>query len=72
MKKIRVGDLAPEFDWTASTGEQVRLNDFRDRKAAVLFFAVQLSLAAERHVREAFRVVEELVRAGADQGQFAR
>jgi len=38
MKKIQVGDLAPEFTWTAPTGEQVRLNDFRDQKVVVLFF----------------------------------
>ena len=38
MKQIQVGDLAPEFTWTAPTGNQVRLSDFRDQQVVVLFF----------------------------------
>ena len=34
---VRVGDLAPDFTLTATTGAAVRLSDFRD-KAEVVFF----------------------------------
>ncbi|MBN1912255.1 MAG: peroxiredoxin [Pirellulales bacterium] len=38
MKKIQVGDHAPEFTWKTLTGEQMHLRDFRDKKVVVLFF----------------------------------
>ena len=38
MKNIQVGDHAPEFTWSARTGEQIHLSDFRDKKVVVLFF----------------------------------
>ena len=37
-KRIRVGDVAPDFALATSTGETVRLADFRDRADVVLFF----------------------------------
>jgi hypothetical protein len=52
MKKIQVRDLAPEFTWTATAGEQVRLSDFRHQQVVVLFYrptgrrAIGLQLAA--------------------------
>ena len=38
MTKIQIGDPAPEFTWTAPTGEQSRLSDFRHERVVVLFF----------------------------------
>ena len=35
---VRVGDLAPDFTLTATTGAAVRLSDFRDKAEVVLFF----------------------------------
>jgi len=38
MKKVQVGDPAPDFTWAAQSGEQVRLSDFRGHQVVVLFF----------------------------------
>ena len=38
MKKVQVGDPAPDFTWAAHSGEQVRLSDFRNQQVVVLFF----------------------------------
>ena len=38
MNNVRVGDPAPDFTWTAPTGEQIGLSDFRHQKVVVLFF----------------------------------
>ena len=38
MKKVQIGDPAPDFTWTASSGEQARLSDFRNQQVVVLFF----------------------------------
>jgi peroxiredoxin Q/BCP len=38
MKKVQVGDHAPEFTRSTHTGEQVRLSNFRNEKVVVLFF----------------------------------
>jgi hypothetical protein len=34
----KIGQLAPDFELTAATGEAVRLADFRGKKAVVLVF----------------------------------
>jgi peroxiredoxin Q/BCP len=35
---LKVGDLAPPFDVTASDGKRLRLEDFRGKKTVVLYF----------------------------------
>jgi thioredoxin-dependent peroxiredoxin len=35
---VRVGDLAPDFTLTSTTGAAVRLRDFREKAEVVLFF----------------------------------
>ena len=35
---IKVGDKAPDFTLTSSTGEQVSLKDFQGKKSVVLYF----------------------------------
>jgi peroxiredoxin Q/BCP len=37
-KRLRVGDLAPDFSLPAATGAMVSLSDFRGRVEVVLFF----------------------------------
>lgn len=37
-KGVSVGDEAPDFILPSHTGENIRLSDFRDRSAVVLFF----------------------------------
>ena len=38
MKRVEIGDRAPDFTMPSHTGEQVSLADFRGKKAVVLFF----------------------------------
>jgi peroxiredoxin Q/BCP len=38
MNKVQVGDQTPDFTFTAQSGKQVRLSDFRNQKVVVLFF----------------------------------
>ena len=38
MKTIAVGDIAPDFQAVASTGEAISLHDYRGRNSVVLFF----------------------------------
>jgi peroxiredoxin Q/BCP len=38
MNKVQVGDRTPDFTWTAPTGKQIRLSDFRHQQVVVLFF----------------------------------
>lgn len=38
MKKVQVGDPAPDFTWAARSGEQVRLSEVRNQQVVVLFF----------------------------------
>ena len=40
MKKICVGDRAPDFSAVSNTGQVVRLVDYLDQQAVVLFFFV--------------------------------
>ena len=35
---VNVGDAAPEFDLSDSSGKRVRLSDFRGKKSVVLYF----------------------------------
>jgi thioredoxin-dependent peroxiredoxin len=37
-KAVNIGDEAPDFILPSHTGENIRLSDFRDRSAVVLFF----------------------------------
>jgi len=43
MKKVQVGDPAPDFTWAAHSGEQVRLSDFRNQQVVVLFLSPRSS-----------------------------
>jgi peroxiredoxin Q/BCP len=59
---VRVGEPAPEFELPSSTGEIVRLSDFRGRTEVVLFFyprdhspACTMEACAFRDSYEAFR-----------------
>ena len=36
--RVKVGDLAPDFEGTASDGTKLRLNDFLGKKNVVLYF----------------------------------
>jgi peroxiredoxin Q/BCP len=38
MKKLQVGDKAPDFELTSDTGEKVRLSDFRGKKVVLYFY----------------------------------
>ncbi len=38
--KLKVGDLAPEFTLTDTTGKTVKLSDFKGKKTVVLAFYV--------------------------------
>ena len=38
MKPIEVGDAAPEFSATTSSGQQISLADYKGRQAVVIFF----------------------------------
>jgi len=35
---LKVGDMAPDFTLTATTGQKVKLSDFRGKTAVVLAF----------------------------------
>jgi peroxiredoxin len=35
---LKVGDMAPDFTLTATTGQKVKLSDFRGKNAVVLAF----------------------------------
>ena len=35
---VRVGDIAPDFELPAQTGETVRLSDYRGKRVVVLYF----------------------------------
>jgi peroxiredoxin Q/BCP len=49
---VRVGELAPDFEAVACSGQMVRLADFRGRKKVVLFFFPRaFSLACTVEVR---------------------
>ena len=37
---LKIGDKAPDFDLTSSTGENVKLADYLGKKPVVLFFYV--------------------------------
>ncbi len=37
-EKLKVGDLAPDFELPASNGQTVRLSDFRGRRVVVYFY----------------------------------
>ena len=59
---VRVGDPAPDFSLPSSTGEPVRLSDFRGKSAVVLFFypkdnspACTMEACSFRDSHEAFR-----------------
>jgi peroxiredoxin Q/BCP len=38
MRRLQIGDSAPDFTWVAPTGTQTCLSDFRHQKVVVLFF----------------------------------
>ena len=38
MKKIRIGDRAPDFSATTQDGSTIQLSDFLEKQAVVLFF----------------------------------
>lgn len=38
--KLKVGDMAPDFTLTDTTGKEVKLSDFRGKKNVVLAFYV--------------------------------
>jgi peroxiredoxin Q/BCP len=38
MSKLRVGDVAPDFELTSDTGDKVRLSDFRGKKVVLYFY----------------------------------
>jgi peroxiredoxin Q/BCP len=38
VKKLQVGDMAPDFELTSDTGEKVRLSDFRGKKVVLYFY----------------------------------
>lgn len=38
--KLKVGDTAPEFELTNTTGDKVKLSDFKGKKSVVLAFYV--------------------------------
>jgi peroxiredoxin Q/BCP len=66
MKKIQVGDHAPEFTWSSLTGEQMCLSDFRDKKVVVLFFYPKDGTAVCTKEACAFRdAYDRFVEAGA-------
>jgi peroxiredoxin Q/BCP len=59
---LRVGEPAPDFSLPSSTGELVRLSDFRGKSAVVLFFypkdnspACTMEACSFRDSHEAFR-----------------
>jgi thioredoxin-dependent peroxiredoxin len=59
---LRVGEPAPDFSLPSSTGEMVRLSDFRGKSAVVLFFypkdnspACTMEACSFRDSHEAFR-----------------
>jgi peroxiredoxin Q/BCP len=59
---VRVGDPAPDFELRSSTGETVRLSDFRGKSEVVLFFypkdhspACTMEACTFRDSHEAFR-----------------
>lgn len=35
---LKIGDMAPDFSLPATTGQQVKLSDFRGKKVVVLAF----------------------------------
>lgn len=66
MKKVQVGDQAPESTLTTHTGEQVRLSDFRNEKVVVLFFYPKDGTAICTKEACAFRdAYDQFVEAGA-------
>ena len=66
MKKIQVGDHAPEFTWSTRTGEQLCLSDFRNKKVVVLFFYPKDGTAVCTKEACAFRdAYDRFVEAGA-------
>jgi len=38
MSKLRVGDVAPDFELTSDMGNKVRLSDFRGKKVVLYFY----------------------------------
>lgn len=36
--EAKIGSIAPDFELTASNGQEIRLSDFRGKKNVVLFF----------------------------------
>ncbi len=59
---LRVGEPAPDFSLPSSTGEMVKLSDFRSKSAVVLFFypkdnspACTMEACSFRDSHEAFR-----------------
>jgi cytochrome oxidase Cu insertion factor (SCO1/SenC/PrrC family) len=37
---LKIGDKAPDFDLTSSTGENIKLADYLGKKPVVLFFYI--------------------------------
>lgn len=38
--KLKVGDIAPDFELTDTTGKKVKLSDYKGKKSVVLAFYV--------------------------------
>lgn len=66
MPRIQVGDAAPEFSLKTHSGEEIRLRQFRNQKAVVLFFYPKDNTAICTREACAFRdAYEQFVDAGA-------
>ena len=66
MKPIQVGNPAPDFTIKTHSGEEIRLRDFREKQAVVLFFYPKDNTAICTREACAFRdAYEQFVEAGA-------
>jgi thioredoxin-dependent peroxiredoxin len=66
MARIQVGDPAPDFTIKTHAGEEIRLSQFRNQKAVVLFFYPKDNTAICTREACAFRdAYEQFVDAGA-------